>query len=205
MKKSFFMTLLALCAVALCSCEDYETYAEQKEKEKRHINDFIREQGIKVIDRETFIANDSTTDVEKNEFVLFEDKGVYMQIVRKGEGRMMEEGERGVFLTRYIEYNIASGDTISGNIYAPIPDKFTCERDGDTFSASFTQGYMYGIYGSVVPAGWLLPFSYITPGRPNDKAAKVRLIVPHSEATSTAAQFVYPTYYEITYMPEPFN
>ena len=140
MKKSFFMTLLALCAVAFCSCEDYETYAEQKEKEKRHINDFIREQGIKVIDRETFFANDSTTDVEKNEFVLFEDKGVYMQIVRKGEGRMMEEGERGVFLTRYIEYNIASGDTISGNLYASIPDKFTCERDGDTFSASFTQG-----------------------------------------------------------------
>ena len=32
MKKSFFMTLLALCAVALCSCEDYETYSPDSRK-----------------------------------------------------------------------------------------------------------------------------------------------------------------------------
>lgn len=202
MKKPIFIVLAILSAVAWCSCEDYETYAEQKEKEKNHIHDFIDEQDITVIDMETFEANGQVTDTAKNEFVLFEDKGIYMQIVRKGEGKMMEPGDRGVFMARYLEYNIADGDTISGNLYASTPDKFTCERKGDTFSASFTQGYMYAIYGSAVPKGWLLPFSYITPGRPNDKAAKVRLIVPHSEGTSTAAQYVYPTYYEITYIPE---
>ncbi len=202
MKKSIFISLMALFAVALCSCEDYETYAEQKEKEKMNIYDFIDEQGIEVIDKETFEANGQVTDTAKNEFVLFEDKGVYMQIVRKGEGEMMADGDRTVFMARYLEYNIASGDTVSGNLYASTPDKFTCERKGDTFSASFTYGFMYGIYGSAVPNGWLVPLSYITPGRPNDKAAKVRLIVPHSEGTSTAAQYVYPTYYEITYIPE---
>lgn len=202
MKKPIYIVLALLSAVVWCSCEDYETYAEQKEKEKNHIYDFIDEQGIKVIDMEIFEANGQVTDTAKNEFVLFEDKGVYMQIVRKGEGEMMESGDRGVFMARYLEYNIADGDTISGNLYASTPDKFTCERKGDTFSASFTQGYMYAIYGSAVPKGWLLPFSYITPGRPNDKAAKVRLIVPHGEGTSTAAQYVYPTYYEITYIPE---
>lgn len=193
---------MAFLAVVLCSCEDYETYAEQKEKEKNHIEDFIRERGIKVISMETFEANGEVTDTAKNEYVLFEDKGVYMQIVRKGKGKMMEDGDRGVFMARYIEYNIADADTISGNLYASTPDKFTCERKGDTFSASFTHGYMYGIYGSAVPSGWLLPLSYLTPGRPNDKASKVRLIVPHGEGTSTAAQYVYPTYYEITYIPE---
>ena len=202
MNKKVFIALWALLAVVLASCEDYETYAEQKEKERAHINDFIMERGIKVIDMETFIANDSTTDVSENEYVLFEDKGVYMQIVRKGEGEMMQDGDRGVFMARYVEYNIAQGDTISGNLYASSPDYFTCERNGDTYSASFTQGYMYGIYGSAVPKGWLLPLSYITPGRPNDNAAKVRLIVPHGEGTSNAAQYVYPTYYEITYIPE---
>lgn len=202
MNKKVFTALWALLAVVMASCEDYETYAEQKEKERAHINDFIFERGITVIDMETFVANDSTTDVSKNEYVLFEDKGVYMQIVRKGEGEMMQDGDRGVFMARYLEYNIAQGDTISGNLYASTPDYFTCERNGDTFSASFTQGYMYGIYGSAVPKGWLLPLSYITPGRPNDKAAKVRLIVPHGEGTSNAAQYVYPTYYEITYIPE---
>ena len=202
MKSTIYIALCTLLSVVLGSCQDYETYAEQKEKERNHINDFIAEQGIKVIDMKTFVANDSTTDVSKNEYVLFEDKGVYMQIVRKGEGKMMKDGDRGVFMARYWEYNIADADTISGNLYAATPDYFTCERKGDTFSASFTQGYMYGIYGSAVPKGWLLPLSYITPGRPNDKAAKVRLIVPHGEGTSTAAQYVYPTYYEITYIPE---
>ena len=202
MKKSIFISLLTLFAVLLCSCEDYETYAEQKEKEKAHINEYIKKNDIHVIDMETFEDNDYMTDTAKNEFVLFEDKGVYMQIVRKGEGEMMKDGDRVVFMPRYLEYNIASGDTISGNLYASTLDKFTCERKGDTFSASFTQGYMYGIYGSVVPSGWLLPLSYVNLGRPNDKAAKVRLIVPHSEGTSVAAQYVYPTYYEITYIPE---
>ncbi len=202
MKKPVFISLLALFAVLLCSCEDYETYAEQKEKEKAHIEDYIKRNGIHVIDMETFEDNGYMTDTAKNEFVLFGDKGVYMQIVRKGEGEMMKDGDRVVFMPRYLEYNIASGDTISGNLYASTLDKFTCERKGDTFSASFTQGYMYGIYGSVVPSGWLLPLSYVNLGRPNDKAAKVRLIVPHSEGTSVAAQYVYPTYYEITYIPE---
>ena len=204
MKRYFYITAIAVFVLTLCSCEDYETYAEQKEKEKMNIYDFIDEQGIEVIDKETFEANGQVTDTAKNEFVLFEDKGVYMQIVRRGEGEMMADGDRTVFMARYLEYNIASGDTVSGNLYASTPDKFTCERKGDTFSASFTYGFMYGIYGSAVPKGWLVPLSYITPGRPNDKAAKVRLIVPHSEGTSTAAQYVYPTYYEITYEPEAF-
>lgn len=194
---------MAVIATAWCSCDDVETYADMKAKEKAHINDFISEQGIKVIDMETFKANGYTTDTAKNEFVLFKDKGIYMQIVRKGEGRMMEDGDRGVFMSRYVEQNIETRDTLSGNLYAS-PDYFTCKRDGDSFSASFTQGYMMSTYGSsAVPSGWLVPFSYITPGRPNDKAAKVRLIVPHSEATSLAAQYVYPTYYEISYEPEP--
>ena len=207
MKKPIFIVLAILSAVAWCSCEDYETYAEQKEKEKNHIYDFIDEQDITVIDMETFEANGQVTDTAKNEFVLFEDKGIYMQIVRKGVGEPMADGDREEVLSRYLEYNIADGDTISGNLYASTPDKFTCERKGDTFSASFTQGYMYAIYGSAVPKGWLLPLSYVSISRIPDaegfQGAKVRLIVPHSEGTSTAAQYVYPTYYEIFYMRKP--
>ncbi len=204
MKKYFFIAIISMFATLWCSCEDVETYAEMKEKERGYINDFIREQGIKVIDVETFTAQGDSTSVEKNEFVLFKDKGIYMQIVRKGAGRMMEDGDRGVFMARYLEYNIETGDTISGNLYAS-PDYFTCKRNGDSFSASFTQGYMMTTYNSsAVPTGWLVPFSYITPGRPNNKAAKVRLILPHGESTSLAAQYVYPTYYEITYEPDPY-
>lgn len=193
---------MALIATMWCSCDDVETYAEMKEKEKAYIDDFIREQDIKVITKEEF-EKDTITDVNENEFVLFKDKGIYMQIVRRGEGEMIEDGARGVLMARYIEVNIETGDTISGNLYASLPDKFTCSRNGDTFSASFTQGIMLTRYSSsAVPSGWMVPLSYVTPGRPNDKGAKVRLILPHSEATSIAAQYVYPTYYEINYIPE---
>lgn len=202
MRKYIFVAAMTMIATLWCSCDDVETYAEMKEKEKAHIEDFINEQGIKVITKAEF-EKDTITDVEKNEFVLFEDKGVYMQIVRRGEGKMMEDGDRTVFMARYLEQNIETGDTISANLYAS-PDYFTCKREGDSFTASFTQGYMLNVYGSsAVPSGWLVPFSYITPGRPNDKGAKVRLIVPHGQGTTTASQYVYPTYYEITYIPEP--
>lgn len=202
MRKYIFVAAMTMIATLWCSCDDVETYAEMKEKEKAHIEDFISEQGIKVITKAEF-EKDTITEVEKNEFVLFEDKGVYMQIVRRGEGKMMEDGDRTVFMARYLEQNIETGDTISANLYAS-PDYFTCKREGDSFTASFTQGYMLNVYGSsAVPSGWLVPFSYITPGRPNDKGAKVRLIVPHGQGTTTASQYVYPTYYEITYIPEP--
>ena len=202
MKKYIFVGVMALIATMWCSCDDVETYAEMKEKEKAYIDDFIREQDIKVITKEEF-EKDTITDVNENEFVLFKDKGIYMQIVRRGEGEMIEDGARGVLMARYIEVNIETGDTISGNLYASLPDKFTCSRNGDTFSASFTQGIMLTRYSSsAVPSGWMVPLSYVTPGRPNDKGAKVRLILPHSEATSIAAQYVYPTYYEINYIPE---
>ena len=195
---------MALVATMWCSCDDVETYAEMKAEERENIERFIYEQDITVITKEEF-EKDTITDISKNEFVLFKDKGIYMQIVRRGEGRMMKDGDNTTFMARYMEQNIETGDTISGNLYANSPDFFTCSRKGDQFTASFTQGYMLGLYpndNGRVPTGWLAPLSYITPGRPNDKAAKVRLILPHSESTSTAKQYVYPTYYEITYIPE---
>ena len=206
MNKPIIITFLSLLAIMFYSCDDYDTYAEQKAKEKAHINDFIADNEIKVIDMETFEKNGFATDTAKNEFVLFKDKGVYMQIVRRGTGEPMADGGIAV-LARYLEYNIADGDTISGNLFASTPDKFMCTRSGDTFSASFIQGYMLGIYGEIVPGAWMLPLSYISLSRvpyPDGfQGAYVRLIVPHSQGTSTAIQYVYPTYYEIKYLREP--
>lgn len=211
MKKYYSLAMILLLgavALQLAGCREDETYAEQKEKERKYIQSFLDDGGIdgreiKVISYADFCAQDSTTDASKNEYVLFEDKGVYMQIIRKGEGRAQKKGENRNYLCRYIEYSLADADTTSGNLYSTAPDKFICKRTGDSYSASFTYGYMYATYGSAVPTGWLVAMPYLTPGRPNDKGAKVRLIIPHSEGTSTAAQHVKPYYYEITLLPEP--
>lgn len=199
--KKFIYLLLAVMAFGsfFAACDDTETYADMKEKEREAIDAFIKSEGIKVISLEQFEEQDSTTDVSKNEYVLFKDNGVYMQIVRKGEGAPIADGERAEVIARYYEVNIKEGDTLTGNLYdASNPDFLTIENKSGNYSGSFTSGYMYSAYGSSVPSGWLVPMPYLNIGR-KEPIAKVRLIVPHSEGQSTATSYVYPCFYEITY------
>ena len=147
-----------------------------------------------------------------NEFVCFSNSGIYMQIVRRGEGRSMIEMAKEdpdstitkVVLCRFFEYDIESGDTITNNQEASsIVDKMQVKYThlSRAYTASFTEGYMLKQYGSsVVPTGWLKPMDFIRLTRqPDPKTAKVRLIVPHTSGTSNATGYVLPMYYEITY------
>lgn len=199
--KKLLYSLFAMVAIgaAFQACDDTETYADMKKKEREAIEAFVKSEGINVISLEQFYAQDSTTDVSKNEYVLFKDNGVYMQIVRKGEGSPIADGERAEVIARYYEVNIKEGDTLTGNIYdASNPDMLTIENKSGNYSGSFTSGYMFSRYGSSVPSGWLVPMPYINIGR-KEPIAKVRLIVPHSEGQSTATSYVYPCFYEIIY------
>lgn len=199
--KKLVYSLLAFVVIGslFAACDDTETYADMKEKEREVIEAFIKSEGIKVISLDQFEEQDSTTDVSKNEYVLFKDNGVYMQIVRKGEGSPIADGERAEVIARYYEVNIKEGDTLTGNLYdASNPDYLTIENKSGNYSGSFTSGYMYSAYGSSVPSGWLVPMPYINIGREHP-VAKVRLIVPHSEGQSTATSYVYPCFYDITY------
>jgi len=199
--KKLLYSLVALLVTGTCfqACDDTETYADMKEKERKAIDAYIKSESIKVISLEQFYAQDSTTDVSQNEYVLFKDNGVYMQIVRKGEGSPIADGERAEVIARYYEVNIKEGDTLTGNLYdASNPDMLTIENKNGSYSGSFTSGYMHSAYGSSVPSGWLIPMPYLNIGR-KEPIAKVRLIVPHSEGQSNATSYVYPCFYEITY------
>ena len=83
MKKISSLLALLIAMLLVSSCKDHETYADQKKKERAAINAYIQKQGIKVITESEFLK-DTITDVSKKEFVLFDNTGVYMQIVRKG-------------------------------------------------------------------------------------------------------------------------
>ncbi|MBQ4519755.1 MAG: DUF4827 domain-containing protein [Bacteroidaceae bacterium] len=201
MKKLLYLFfLLVVAGVPFAACDDTETYAEMKEKERDAINAFVRSQGINAISVEQFYAQDSTTNVAKNEYVRFEDTGIYMQVVSRGEGAPISDGERVELLVRYYEVNIKEMDTLSGNKFdASNPDVMTVENKKSSYSGSFTSGYMCSIYGSSVPSGWLAPMPYLNIGRRLSNLAHVRLIVPHSEGQSTAASYVYPCFYDITF------
>lgn len=217
MKKIQLSLLFVVCTVALGlqSCNNGKTYAEMKEEEadaierfKSKLTDSI---GATFISESQFIAQDSMT--KANEFVLFDESGVYMNISYKGDGEKVLKDGNHYMLTRFMEIAIQSrdnmfsaGDTLAGNLRMnsyPSPEEFKVTISGNSYSGSFQgNSIMYQAYESTaVPSGWLLPLRFLKVGRTTDskKIARVRLIIPHSEGSSWAMRHVYPCYYEITY------
>ena len=190
------------------SCNDYETYAEQRDRENSAISRFIRDSSITVINETQFAEQGYTTDLGKNEFVLMKSSGVYMQIVRDGCGEKIKNGETTTVLCRFTERNLLTDSIQLTNdilAFASIPEKMSVTNTNGTFSASFdtSSSLMYTFYSSAsVPSGWLIPLNYIKVGRqvsPDDEIAKVNLIVPSTQGHQYASSGVYPCYYTITY------
>lgn len=194
---------VAVAVALMASCSDYETYGEKKEKERDAISAFISDSSINVISETVFAAQDSTTDVSKNQYVYLNNTGVYMQIVRKGCGEPLPDGKTTNVICRFVEYNILDKALQLRNDLTPsYYDKMTVTRNGKTYSANFASGLMTSTYGSSVPSGWLVVFPYINVGFPTndgDEVAYVKLIVPHTQGQSYASSNVYPCYYVITY------
>ncbi len=216
--------LFVFAAVGLfCSCDDEETYADRREKENQQIQNFLNTGvsltdtnsdtysinvpgGINVISESDFAAKGYTTDASRNEYVLFNSSGVYMQIMRKGPGKPLAEGETATVLVRYTEYDIASAYIRSTNVlnsYAVMPDVMTCSNSYGTIQASFLSGVMKNTYDtSTVPAGWLIPLKYINLGRQeseDEEVARVRVIVPSTQGQINASANVYACFYDISY------
>lgn len=226
--KKIKLFFAVFCTLVFClqSCDNGKTYAEMKEEEADAINAWILNHNYQVISEKDFYNQNTITN--ENQFVLFEESGVYMNILQQGEGDSKLADGYYEIASRYIEVAIqtrdemfSAGDTLSGNMnlynyprympnsswslsqYMLYPEVYKLTISGTSYSAAFTESYqMYSIYGTTsVPSGWLIPLKYIKPSRTvsSDKVARVRLIVPHGQGTSQASQYVYPCYYEITY------
>ena len=186
----FFLSLILAC-VFFQSCNNTKSYADMLDDEKAAIKDYIKDNGIKVISQSEFYAQDSTTNVDKNEYVHLAND-VYMQIVDKGiPGDTVKKND--LILVRFMEYSIMDKDTTLSNINATsIVDEFKYTTSGTSIAGIFTQGYMMAMYSStVVPAGWLIPLTYVY------NMAHVKLIVPSKMGHTTASQSVYPYFYDI--------
>ena len=141
-----------------------------------------------------------------------------MQIVRKGCGQKLRNGETATVLCRFTEYNLKLGpDSVSltnefslgsyNSGYVDNPEIMSVTNTSGTFSGLFntSTSYMYNSYSgstsAVVLSGWLVPFAYVNLGRPandGDEIAKVRLIVPHKQGHLSASQNVTPYLYDLT-------
>lgn len=225
--KCYIFSLLFLAMLlGFQSCNDDETYADKRKRENKQISSFISngcfvisddssdeallqvKGGIRVISESQFYAQDSTTNVDNNEYVYFDKTGVYMQIISKGvstKGKI-KDGESLRVLVRYTEFNIASDSIQTSNCTLSSetsPDVMQVSNTSSTFTGTFLSGVMYTTYSSsAVPAAWLVPLTYINLPRldsENAELAHVRLIVPSSQGQANASQNVYPCFYDITY------
>jgi len=111
MKKLGVLMIIAFgLGLAFQACDNHKTYAELKEEERDAIRRFIEVRDIKVIDEDQFFEQDTTTNVQQNEYVLFEESGVYMQVIERGGGELLEDG-RYEILVRYEEEEITEDGT----------------------------------------------------------------------------------------------
>lgn len=210
MRKLVYFLLLALVSTAFWACNNEETYADKVKRQRSAIQKYVADSAVKVISEAEFAAKGYTTDVSKNEFVLFESSGVYMQIVRQGTGKKLGDGENATLLCRYIERNLLADSITATNMlwaaFGQWDDQISVTNHSGTFTGYFVTGHstLMTIYNSTstsVPSAWLLPLSYIKLGRQNsnEELARVRLIVPHDMGTSFATLNVVPCLYDIIY------
>lgn len=231
--KKFLLAVIAFATLfSMVACNDTETYADQRNRELDSISAFLRNEQITVITekqfQERFDAGVTLTDAVpmsrggKNEYVLFESNGVYMQVLEQGCGDYIQKGTSEEVLIRFDEYNLSYGAKISdetlscSNNYVGTsyqPDKVRITNTSGTFTGLFSDpnksvfaytynrnSYSSGISGTV-PSGWLVPFSWVKIGRGNaegEKIAHVRLLVPHTYGSTQASASVYACLYDMT-------
>lgn len=227
MKKLLFAMIAFAAIFSFAACDNNETYADQRNRERDSINAFLRHENITVISEAEFKRRFETgavlTDTDKvngkNEYVLFESNGVYMQVIDQGCGDYIKQGETVDVLVRFDEYNINTEARICDNslqlsnnvpAYSFYVDKMSVTNTTGTFSAAFdtSSSLMAQAYNSsgtsvsgYVPSGWLTPFSWVKIGRGNaegEKIAHVRLLVPHTYGTTQASGSVYACLYDMT-------
>ena len=78
-----------LLGLVFQSCNNGKTYAEMKEEEREAIKRFIEREDINVISFEQFQEQDSTINVDENQFVLFGNRCLYADCGR-GKRRAFE-------------------------------------------------------------------------------------------------------------------
>lgn len=224
-KYTLILLFLALVGSLVTSCNNGTTYADQKEREREVIDKFThRDVAITMGDGDTlchvgvmniisekqFEQQGFNTETALNQYVLFNGSGVYMQIVRKGNGEPLKSDSTAQVICQFFEYNIL-GDSLQINsesyYWSPSPDVMDVTNSSGSLTATFNvtefrPGAMSSNYGTTVPSGWLVPLRYIGLGRQmsnEGEIAKVRILVPHSMGHTAAMQGVYPCFYEIKF------
>ena len=121
MKKIIYTLLLVSGMLSVASCNDYETYADLKEKEQNAISNYISRKGIQVIDEVTFKNQGETTDTTLNQYVLDKTLGGFEMVYSKVsssdcENKLPLSGRSN--MEYYVKYNVVYCNFFSIIVYS---------------------------------------------------------------------------------------
>jgi len=205
MKKSIFrgtiIVLISLITISLTGCKDTVTYAELLDQERESISKFLDYGGIytEELPKDTSkIKVSGTRDVISTKVPFYElENDVAMQVIDKGNGRPIKEGEKVYFRFLRVNlntwaakpYDIKMFDMTNGgvgNLYYPYIEDYSFNYVKE-YNVPMSQYYEFGL-------GIEYPLAHLY------DRAKVYLVLPSKVGFSESVSSVVPYLYYIEYI-----
>ncbi|MBQ3576734.1 MAG: DUF4827 family protein [Coprobacter sp.] len=192
--------LISLITISLTACKDTVTYADLLDQERKSISKFLKYGGIyteELPSDTSLIKVSGTRNVISTKVPFYElENDVYMQVIDKGNGRTIKEGERVYF--RFLRVNLNTWATAPydikmfdlndggvGNYYYPDINEYCFDYVKD-YNVPMSQYYDFGL-------GIEYPLAHLY------DRAKVYLILPSKVGFSESVSSVVPYLYYIEY------
>jgi hypothetical protein len=204
MKKNIFkgviLFVVSLLYISLCGCNKTPTYAELLDQERKAVSKFLGYGGIyteELPEDNSKIEASGTRNEISNKVPFYElPNDVAMQVVNKGNGRKINQGDRVYF--RFLRINLNSWASAPytikmfdlneggvGNYYYPDINDYYFNYT-EEYSVVVSQYYTYGL-------GIEYPLAHLSDG------AQVYLVVPSKVGFSESVSSVVPYLYFIEY------
>ena len=192
--------LISIITISLTACDKTVTYADLLDQERKSISKFLKYGGIytEELPADTSLIKVSgTRNAISTKVPFYElENDVYMQVIDKGNGRTIKEGERVYF--RFLRVNLNTWATAPydikmfdlnnggvGNFYYPDINEYCFDYVKD-YNVPMSQYYDFGL-------GIEYPLAHLY------DRAKVYLILPSKVGFSESVSSVVPYLYYIEY------
>lgn len=192
--------LISLITISLTACDKTVTYADLLDQERKSISKFLKYGGIyteELPSDTSLIKVSGTRNAISTKVPFYElENDVYMQVIDKGNGRTIKEGERVYF--RFLRVNLNTWATAPydikmfdlndggvGNYYYPDINEYCFDYVKD-YNVPMSQYYDFGL-------GIEYPLAHLY------DRAKVYLILPSKVGFSESVSSVVPYLYYIEY------
>lgn len=191
MKKLIGVVISMIVLLAAFSACDGETYIDKLNDEKKAIDKFIKDNGIKVV-------HDFPEKFEENVFFKDPTTGVYIHVLKFGDQDKPSRDKKTEVFMRYDSiYNLldnkAEGGAPNWDYYTGISFKYGLSSTYSS-SSSTSSAYYFLSQGCVVPLDYDL-----------GNNAEVKLIIPFESGSTYQFSLYKPLYYsrlKYTFIPE---